>query len=177
MEEQSPQPKDKTKAMGQWMHYAAWIAGLLLLTLFFDDTIEQKHNPNRAPQSNKDAYGNIEVVLQRNRQGHYIMNGYINDTLVTFLLDTGATNVSIPEHVAQKIGLEYGRERRVNTANGSVTVYQTNLNTLQLGDIVLHNVRGNINPHMDNDAILLGMSALKHLEFTQRGDTLTLKYY
>jgi aspartyl protease family protein len=44
-----------------------------------------------------------------------------------------------------------------------------------IGDIKLTNVSAHINPSMDFDEILLGMSALKQIEFTQRGDTLILR--
>lgn len=159
------------------MNYAAWIIGFLLLTLFFDNKLEQTYNPNQQVESNIDKSGVISVVLQRNRYGHYVTNGFINSTQVQFMLDTGATDVSIPEPIAQQIGLEYGRVSRVNTANGSIEVYQTILDELRIGQIRLYGVRANINPYMEGPGILLGMSALKQLEFTQRGKQLTLKQY
>ena len=48
--------------------------------------------------------------------------------------------------------------------------------TLTLGDIVLDNVDASITPGLEDDVILLGMSALKQLELVQKGDTLTIKY-
>ena len=47
---------------------------------------------------------------------------------------------------------------------------------LQIGDILLTGVRASINPAMTGNTVLLGMSALRHVEFTQRGDQLTLRY-
>jgi aspartyl protease family protein len=41
----------------------------------------------------------------------------------------------------------------------------------------LQQVRASINPNMQGNEVLLGMSFLKHLEFTQRGDSLTLRQY
>jgi len=61
------------------------------------------------------------------------------------------------------------------TANGIVEVRDTTIETLQLGSIRLSNIRASINPGMVGEEILLGMSALKDLEFTQRGSKLTLK--
>jgi aspartyl protease family protein len=58
-----------------------------------------------------------------------------------------------------------------------VTVFDTQLDQLSIGDITLKNVNASINPSMDMGEILLGMSALKEIEFTQRGDQLTLKQY
>jgi aspartyl protease family protein len=41
--------------------------------------------------------------------------------------------------------------------------------------MVVRNVPASINPGMHDMEILLGMSVLKHVEFTQRGDTLILR--
>ena len=116
-------------------------------------------------------------MLQRNRQGHYLANGTINGTPVTFLLDTGATDVAIPASIAREASLEPGFEGRANTANGLVTVYSTTIDELVLGNIALSDVTASITPSMPGDTILLGMSALKRIEFTQRGASLTLRQF
>ena len=56
-----------------------------------------------------------------------------------------------------------------------VTVYSTSVDELLIGNIVLHDVQASITPSMPGDTILLGMSALKQIEFTQRDNTLTLR--
>jgi aspartyl protease family protein len=63
------------------------------------------------------------------------------------------------------------------TANGTVDVYSTMIDRLQIGSITLFQVRASINMGMEQDQILLGMSALKNIEFTHRDGTLTLKQY
>jgi aspartyl protease family protein len=174
---QSTEPTDNTQQkMGKGMLIVAWLCALLLLTLFFNQKLEQQYNPNASPVSKNTVDGAV-VKLQRNRHGHYVSGGTINAEQVTFLLDTGATNVSIPANLANKLGLRSGAPHRVLTANGQITVYATRLNELTIGDIHLFNVAANINPGMNGDEILLGMSALKQLEFTQRGDQLTLRQY
>lgn len=39
----------------------------------------------------------------------------------------------------------------------------------------MNRLRASLNPGMADDQVLLGMSVLKHLEFTQRGNTLILR--
>ncbi|MCP3673816.1 MAG: TIGR02281 family clan AA aspartic protease [Gammaproteobacteria bacterium] len=165
-----------TQSIGRGMYAIAWLFGLALLTLFFSGHEERKINPNKNPDSSMQN-GVAEVVLQQNRQGHYVTNGTINGHEVVFLLDTGATDVSIPAHIADDIGLKRGRSMQVSTANGTIKVYQAWLQEVSIAEIVLTNVDANINPGIKDNFILLGMSALKHLEFTQRGRTLTLKTY
>ena len=63
------------------------------------------------------------------------------------------------------------------TANGLVETRATRIDELRLGTITLRDVRASINPGMRDDEILLGMSALKNIEFTHRNGVLTLKQY
>jgi aspartyl protease family protein len=99
----------------------------------------------------------------------------INGQPVNFLLDTGATHVSVPAGIAEDLGLRKGRRSQVSTANGVISVYQTELDTVQLGGIQLQQVRASINPYMPDEVVLLGMSFMKHLDMTQRDGVLTLR--
>ncbi len=152
----------------------ACVLGLVGMTVFFGEVEERRINPNQSPSSMVSA-GLVEVSLDRNRAGHYMVTGEINSREVDFLLDTGATDVVVPEVVARRLGLERGRPGRAMTANGPVTIYDTTIDRLTIGDIELRNVNASINPAMGDMAILLGMSALGQVEFTQRGDSLTLR--
>lgn len=154
----------------------SFLCGLGLLTLFFQDRLERQFNPNRDPVSMTTVSGARQVELLRNRQGHYVMSGAIDGQDAVFLLDTGATDVVMSEELARRAGLEPGTRSLAMTANGTVAVFATTIDELQLGDILLQDVRASINPAMSGNTVLLGMSALRHIEFTQRGDTLTLRY-
>ena len=166
----------ETKGMGRGMMLFAWVIGLLMLTKVFDFWGDKQINPNQSPSSAVSAEGMREVVLQRNRFNHYVTSGRINGTKVQFMLDTGASDVVVPAKLARKLNLAEGRAGYARTANGTIKIYATTLDSLQIGDITLRNVRASINPHMD-DGILLGMSALSSIEFVQKGDKLTLRQY
>ena len=164
------------RALGKGMFYAGWIIALLLLTLYFTYWQNARENPNAMPNATS-AAGVNEVQLQRNYQHHYVANGTINGQPVTFLVDTGATQVSVPKHLAEKLKLKAGAPAYAITANGRVETRLTLIDHLQLGSIQLKQVRASINPGMRQDEILLGMSALKNVEFTHRNGTLTIKQY
>lgn len=158
----------------KWMVILAWICGFGLLAFVFSDLLESQFNPNRAPSSSVNGRF-VEVTLIQNRQGHYVASGTINNTPVVFLVDTGATDVSIPAHLADELRLTPERRAYAQTANGVVAIAETTIDSISLGEITLSNVDANLNPGMQGDKILLGMSFLRQIEFTQRGDALILR--
>jgi len=161
---------------GRVMLVLAWGVGLYLATRFFAAWEEDRLNPNRQPVSQ--LHGEqIEVQLAGNVQGHFVASGKINGETVTFLLDTGATDVAVPAELAERLGLSRGAPVMLHTANGQTTGYRTVLNSLSLGDIVLRDVRAIVAPGFRSEQVLLGMSALKQLEFTQRAGTLVLRQH
>ncbi len=165
---------DFQKRTGGTMIILSWIVALGLLSWFFADYLSKQANPNQnlSMQLNQ---GVKEVILKRNRAGHYVASGMINQQPVTFILDTGATHISIPAHIARRIDLNQGIAMPVQTANGIAHVYATDLDSVDLGGIELKNIRANINPFMQTDEVLLGMSFLKYLDFSQQGDQLVIR--
>ena len=163
------------KRIGKLMIIAAWLLIFVLMVWFFGILETNKRNPNQNVTTLISENGQKEVVLKSSTHGHYVVTGKINKQKVTFLVDTGASYVSIPERVAKKINLEKGAPLRVYTANGEVTVFATTLDEVSIGDIVLRDIKADINPHMDGNEILLGMSFLRHLSVSHQGGQLTIQ--
>ncbi|ROL71343.1 aspartyl protease [Pseudomonas chlororaphis] len=162
------------KRAGRVMLIMAWVAGLFLATRFFGEWEQRQENPNAVVTSQH--HGDyIEVKLVGNGQGHFVASGQINGQPADFMLDTGATDVAIPTDLAERLGLERGAPVTLSTANGRTEGYRTRLERLQLGEIVLRDVRALVVPGLGGEQVLMGMSALKQLEFTQRGGTLLLR--
>ena len=163
------------RRIGKWMMFSAWLLGFAMLMVYFNYFLDKEKNPNQSVYSRVNKDGITEVVLQRNRYGHYVSSGKINGIDVVFLLDTGASDVAVPENIAESLSLVRGPERKYYTANGVVTAYTTIIDSVSIGPIQVNNVRASINPGLQGDEILLGMSVLKRVEFTQRGDSLILR--
>lgn len=166
-----------TRRLGIGMTIAMWLVLLALLTFFFQRWDERRNNPNMSPVSRVTDTGVRELVLKRNYAGHYVASGSIDGQAVVFMLDTGASDIAIPAELADRLALQRGPAQVYRTANGPVKVFATRLDRVAIGAITLHDVRASINPAMHNQEVLLGMSFLKHLEFSQRGDRLTLRQY
>ena len=162
-----------TTRMGQGMTLIAILIGLGLLTLYFQGKEYERYNPNAEPLSEASQRG-VEVRLKSNSRGHYVVSGELNGQRVDFLLDTGATDVVVPEAIAREAGLPYGPRSWAKTANGVIDVWDTRIDRIAIGGITLHDTPASINPHSDG-AILLGMSALGQVEFTHSGNWLTLR--
>jgi len=175
-EPEQSSPEHGQRRLGRTMIALAWLAALGIMSLWFADYLDRQANPNRNVAVQRD--GTAELVLKRNRAGHYLTPGTINGQPVNFLLDTGATQVSVPAAKGEQLGLRAGRPITVVTANGTATAYATVIDEIAFGPFVLRDVQGGLNPGMaaDEDA-LLGMNVLRHLEFTQRGDTLILRVH
>ena len=163
------------KKIGRWMIYASWVLIFALLIWFFGIIETNKRNPNQRVQTNVTDSGKKEVILRSSTHGHYLVTGKINNKKAIFMIDTGASYVSIPGHIASKLELKKGAPMRVTTANGEITVYATMLDEVSVCEITLYDIKADINPHMQNDEILLGMSFLRHLSITHKGDQLTIR--
>ena len=165
-----------TKKLGMMFTLSGWIIGFLILALIFSNIIDNQNNPNQSVATSQSSQF-LEIVLQRNRYGHYVFDGEINAKPVTFLVDTGATTTSIPASLQKYLQLRAGPAFSVSTANGIATAYMTMLDELKMGEIRLTDIKASLNPGLPDDAILLGMNVLKNLELVQRGDTLIIRQY
>jgi aspartyl protease family protein len=168
-------PDHNSKKVGTGMMVLAWLLVMGLLTYLFDGWLGQQQNPNQQVSTHISIDGLREVVLQRNQYGHYLANGKINNQNVVFLLDTGATMVAIPTALAQRLQLQVGTAQPINTANGISLAYNTRLKQVSISDISLTDIPAVISPGLGGEQALLGMSFLKHIEFSQRNDSLILR--
>ena len=165
-----------TKKLGMMFTLAGWILGFLLLGLVFTKILDYRNNPNQFVATGQTS-DYQELILKRNRYGHYVFDGEINQKTVTFIVDTGATTTAIPGNLQEYLQLEAGTAFTVLTANGKATAYKTRVNEMKIGGIVLKDTLASLNPGLSNSEILLGMNILKHMELIQRDDVLIIRRY
>jgi aspartyl protease family protein len=166
--------KPLQQKLGLWFTLAGWTLLLVLLAVFARGFLALEENPNRAATAVDAGNGQLEVVLRRNRSGHYVAPGSINGVPVSFLLDTGATLVAVDEKLGARLGLERGASWSVQTANGVVRGWRTLITSLNVAGIEQHGVPAILLPAL-GEQVLLGMSFLKRVELVQRDDTLRLR--
>jgi aspartyl protease family protein len=115
------------------------------------------------------------VTLSADPRGHFITEGMINGAPVRFVLDTGATLVSLSQAEAQRLGIDASRGERVNlgTANGSVSARRITLQSVRVGAINVSNVDAVVVDNLNMPA-LLGMSFLNRMDMRREGQVMTL---
>jgi aspartyl protease family protein len=116
------------------------------------------------------------VTLPPDSRGHFMADGQVNGGHVRFLVDTGATMVSLPSTTASRLGIDWKRGQRglSQTANGASVVYKVTLDSVTLGDITVLNVDALVHDAAGLDTALLGMSFLSRMEMRREGPNLTL---
>lgn len=120
--------------------------------------------------------GSGPLVLTADKGGHFRVDGRINGARVDFLVDTGATLVSIGRSDARRAGIDYlsGQRAMAQTANGTTAIWLVNVDSLRLGSATLHNVQAAVHEH-DLPVALLGMSALSRFDLRNDGQRLLLR--
>jgi aspartyl protease family protein len=129
------------------------------------------------PEATPRASVGNSVVIPADSRGHFLVMGTVNRSAsVRFLVDTGATMVSLNSEDARRAGINYlaGQRALTQTASGVAPVYRVKLDSVQVGDITLYNVDAAVH---DSGALpigLLGMSFLNRMEMKRDGAALTL---
>ena len=120
-----------------------------------------------------------ELALPRGPGGHYFLTAQVNGVDMTFLVDTGATDVALGAEHAEKLRLQLQDKdytKRYRTANGIVRGAPVALRQVQAGRLRLRDVEASV---LDGplDMPLLGMSFLNRLKgYEVRGDQLVLRF-
>ncbi|MET7012799.1 TIGR02281 family clan AA aspartic protease [Uliginosibacterium flavum] len=116
-----------------------------------------------------------QITLVADVRGHFLTNGAVNGSGVKFMVDTGASAVSMDTATAIQAGIDVskGQTISVSTANGSAQKILVKLDRVTVGDVTLYNVDGIVGgPPMP--FALLGMSFLNRMEMRRDGSTMVL---
>ena len=112
-----------------------------------------------------------------NSGGMFMTFGNINGRSVRFLVDTGASAVSMNVDQAKHLGIRYdkiGTPAGVSTASGFVNAYRLRLKSVTVGNITEKNVEAFVIDGNHPGPILLGMTFLGRLSVEHSGNAMTL---
>ena len=116
-----------------------------------------------------------EIVIAGGPGGHFVTGGQINGRSVRFLVDTGATLVTLSAVEAQRIGVDFrsGQRGLAHTANGSVESFQVTLARVRVGEVEVANVEAVVLPAA-LPHVLLGNSFLARFQMRRDNDVMRL---
>jgi aspartyl protease family protein len=122
------------------------------------------------------ASGGNEIVLAAGKNGHFRTIGQINGKSAEFMVDTGASVVSLGQVEADRLGLDYknGVPGTSRTANGTLPMRIIVLNSVRIGDVEIANVEAAVTPGSIG-VVLLGNSFLTRFQMKRENDVLRLE--
>lgn len=135
------------------------------------ESTEQEQNNDDSEEQDNDSK-NRDIILRKDRQGHFRGTALINGIPMPFLIDTGATETVIPVEFANKAHLPVGNVGSSDTANGTAVTIDTKIKKLTIGKATIKDVEGHVNYSLDE--ALIGMNTLKMFKINISGDTMTL---
>jgi len=128
------------------------------------------------PHAGREAAGAISFAMGRG--GHFVVEADVDGTDIRFLVDTGASDVTLSPRDAKRLGFDLGAlqfTKRYRTANGMVRGAPVRLGRITIGPVTVRDVAASVNG-APMDRSLLGMSFLERLSgFEVKDDTLTLR--
>lgn len=129
--------------------------------------------PSRAKPDDRHA---IEVKIKRSADGHFRVRGAVNGVAVNFLVDTGATHVSISEEIATAAKLGQGRAVIMRTASGESKARVLTGTLVMAGHLKSPSTTVLVGL-TDKDAsfALLGQSFLSKMDILVKGDEMVLR--
>jgi aspartyl protease family protein len=158
-------------------------AGVKLISSSSDEAVVAINGKQQRLRIGEGVYSALSVqnehatiALTPDQNGHFVSSGSINGASVRFLVDTGATMVSMNVDEARRAGVNYlaGQQGVSQTANGVTPIYRVKLAQVTLGDITLRDIDGVVHENSALPMVLLGMSFLGKLEIRRDGDSLIL---
>jgi aspartyl protease family protein len=161
----------KTARLGALAIAAVWLAVAAVLYLVFD-RIEQNRQASLKPY----ALSSGELVIPRQRDGHFHVEGEVNRQPVSFLVDTGASHVSVSQVLASQAGLPTGQTITLQTANGQRPGQLVRGVPVRAGHLVLNDASVTVGlSGLKPDQALLGQAFLKHFDVEIRRDDMVLR--
>ena len=120
-----------------------------------------------------EVIGEGELELLQSYDGHYFSSGTVNGVPVVFMIDTGATTVSVSSEIAALAGIKKCAPIKVSTANGIVNACIGTVAEVTFGNYQITDVDVTVLPNMPGDA-LLGMNVLRNFRIEQVGEIMRI---
>lgn len=130
------------------------------------------------PEPVSSSSGYRSMTIERGADGHFQVDAVVEGRRMDFLIDTGATAITLRESDAARLGIHPSQRDytlRFQTANGVVRAAPVELNRVEVGSLTVHNVRAIVLPDESLGQNLLGMTFLSRVRWEHREGRLVLE--
>ena len=119
---------------------------------------------------------NGDLVITRSQDGHYYTLGTVNGREARFMVDTGASLVSVSETFAQKALIGTGVSATFRTANGDRPGRIVEGVSVSIGPVSVSNIKVGVGLSVGNESdALLGQSFLSKFDMTVSNNQMVLR--
>jgi aspartyl protease family protein len=118
------------------------------------------------------------MVIKAGQGGHFEVEARVDGRRLPFIVDTGASQITIRESDAGRLGIRPSRSDytiRISTANGEGRAAAVDLRSVEVGDIVVRNLQALVVPDSALSVNLLGMSFLSRVRWSHERGKLMLE--
>jgi aspartyl protease family protein len=137
------------------------------------DKAATKVEPPKSPNTR-----NVRNVVIRSENGQFSTDGRVDGRPISFMVDTGASQIALRESEAARLGYR-PHERdyvvKIHTANGEGRAAPIELDTVQVGDIIVRDVPALVVSDRALNVNLLGMSFLSRVRWVHERGQLVLE--
>lgn len=150
-----------------WTLVAIWIG--VMVAIYLVTEVYRKPNEGKVM-----AHGVLEIP--RDRDGHFRVAGSVNGVPVQFMVDTGASLISITDAVAERANLGEGVPISFQTANGVRQGSMSRAERIEVGPLAVNDLRvgTGYTGESARDA-LLGQNFLRYFDVSISGNSMVLK--
>ncbi|MGL9717710.1 MAG: TIGR02281 family clan AA aspartic protease [Wolbachia sp.] len=155
-----------------------WLLIIVITAMIIDsqgDKLKSRFLSTFLPYKGRiQSSGSIEFT--KSYDGHFYIQAQVNGHNITFLLDTGATDIVLSQKDALHAGLNLQNIQDFKiyeTAKGQIRAGVIQIPQVQIGNFLINDIQASVNTHSMSHS-LLGMSFLRYFHFTIRDNKLIL---
>jgi aspartyl protease family protein len=164
--------------------FAALALALAGLATRMADTAVRAPSPQlasavAAPAAPASSSNYRTVTIPRDARGHFQVDARVDGRRIGFMVDTGASTIALMASEAKRLSIHPSASDynvSVRTANGTVKAAPVNLAMVEVGGLIVRDVRALVVPDTALSENLLGLSFLTKLRrFEYAGGKLVLE--
>ena len=115
------------------------------------------------------------MTIPIDQHGHFRLRGFVNSQPAMFLVDTGATYISVSDDFARRAHLQGGSPVKIKTANGARSGRLVHGVTVVVGSFSVASAIVAVGTAGQGDEVLLGQSFLRNFDVTMNDRQMVIR--